>query len=639
MKYAREQFITVNEAARLMGCTERHVRRCCTDGELAGARRDGGSWVIPISAHPALSAAGFQMEQDGSQDNLLKVAANKRDEAMRRAGVIKEAEKFAGDLMRKTAIGRKDAIEMYCRQNNIATRTLYRWMADYKREGILALVDMRGGLSEEQAFSRDAQEFFKALYLSPQQLSVKICYEMTAYQSKKLSLGWEIPSLRTVQNWAAAIPEHVRVLWREGKEAYEARFAPYIEKDPASIEPGSWWTGDHHQFNIFIRHRGTWVRPWITAWEDMGSRALVGWHISTGPNQSTIMIAMRRGIEKFGPPDNVKIDNGKDYDSRMFTGQTKKQRRSGIDIDEQLFAGIYGMMGIGASFAQPYHPQAKPIERFFDTLDCQFSKTFKTYCGKDSDRKPEELTAYLKTDKAIAESLTLEAFCDLAGQWIEAYNRTSHNGAGMEGRSPFEVMASRKSRRAIDPSVLDMLLCVWSGELKVGKNGVRFNGMNYGQNENKLVPGGAVRIAYNPDDLRTVAVYSGENLTFICHAEQNRLIKYGDSVSEEFVREAHAKKAAQLRAAKAYRDSARTAGLDITELAIAAKLDAAKTAAEEDATIRPVRTPLDGQGREYERQKKQQQYRLAAGAESMSLNLTDENPIRSSPRKLEIFDE
>ena len=487
----------------------------------------------------------------------------------------------------------------------------------------MGLVDNRGGVTECSAFSKDAQDFFKALYLTPQQMSVKLCYDMTAYQSKKLGLGWQIPSLRSVQAFASEIPEHIRVLYRDGKAAYDAKFAPYIEREPESIAPGSWWTGDHHQFNLFVRHRGRWVRPWVTAWEDMGSRAAVGWHVSESPNQSTILIAMRRGIEKFGPPDSVKIDNGKDYDSRMFTGMTKKQRRSGVDIDESLMLGIYGMMNITASFAQPYHPQAKPIERMFDTLDCQFTKTFKTYCGKDSDRKPEELTSYLKTEKAIEEATSLEQFAEVLGKWFEAYNNTAHSGIGMDGRSPMQVMATRTSRRVIDSSVLDMLLCVWSGQLKAGKNGIRFNGMNYGQYDSKIVAGASVRIAYDPDDVRTVAVYSGDNLSFICYAEQNRLVKYGDPISEEFVREAHAKKQTILRTAKAYRNTSCLNGLDITELAIAAKNDAAIASAQEDVNLRPVSTPLDGQGKEYNRQKTQRQYKLAAGAESMSMGLDD----------------
>jgi transposase InsO family protein len=628
--FRSQQYVDIKSAAAVIGASERHVRRCCVAGELAGAKQEKGKWLIPVTAHPRLAAAGTGANIRFTPASLQNVAASKRELAISRLGMLTECDKFVASLM-GCGSSRQEALAAFAAKNNIGLRTLQRWMSDFKREGITALVDGRGGVTTDESFSADAKKFFEALYLTEQRLSVAICYSMTVHHSKTHGLEWEIPSLRSVQNHAASVPEHIRVLYREGKAAYDARFAPYIQRDPESILPGAWWTGDHHQFNLFIRHRGQWVRPWITAWEDMGSRAIVGWYISTGPNQTTILQAMRRGIEKFGPPDSVKIDNGKDYDSRMFTGVTKSQRRSGIEIDESLVTGIYGMMGITASFAIAYHPQAKPIERLFDTLDCQFTKTFKTYCGKDSDRKPEDLQGYLKTEKAVAESPSLEDFSAKLEKWVEAYNNTAHGGAGMDGRTPMEVLNSRTSRRVVEPAVLDMLLCVWSGELKVGKNGIRWMGMNYGQFEHALVPGTCVRIAYNPDDVRTVAVYNAENLTFICHASQNQLIKYGDTVSEEFVREAHAKKASMHRIAKAYRDASAVAGLDITELAISAKNDAAREAAGEDSNIRPVATPLDGQAREYGRQKRQSQFKLAAGAESMSLGLGN---ISNEPKPL-----
>ncbi len=77
-----------------------------------------------------------------------------------------------------------------------------------------------------------------------------------------------------------------------------------------------------------------------------------------------------------------------------------------------MVAGIYAMMGTAVSFAIPYHPQSKPIERFFDTMDCQFAKAFKTYCGKDVKRRPEALTGILRSKRGIAEGLRLAEFSE-----------------------------------------------------------------------------------------------------------------------------------------------------------------------------------------------------------------------------------
>ena len=42
--------IDIRKAAQLLGLTERHVRRMCIDGKLAGAVKVGGRWKVPVSA-------------------------------------------------------------------------------------------------------------------------------------------------------------------------------------------------------------------------------------------------------------------------------------------------------------------------------------------------------------------------------------------------------------------------------------------------------------------------------------------------------------------------------------------------------------------------------------------------------------
>ena len=636
------ELLDIGTAAKLLGWSERHVRRACCQGQLKGAVKNGGGWSIPISAHPKLSHIQTPGELSDSGE-LLGIPVTKREEAIRRLGLIQQSEKFVEDFMQSGG-NRTEGIKLFANNNHIPPATFYRWREDYRREGLLGLVDGRGGAFGTAEFTPEAAEAFKAMYLTPQQLSVKLCRQNICYMNKSEDRGWSIPSLRGIYRWIDAnIPKPVQVLLRDGKAAYDAKCAPYIQTDPDSIEPGQWWTGDHHQLNIWVRHRNIWVRPWLTAWEDIRSRVLVGWHINAGPNQSTILSAMRPAIEKFGPPDFVKIDNGKDYDSQMWTGTTKCARRKAATkgyLDETMMAGLYGMMGIGISFAIPYHPQSKMIERLFDTIDQQFAKTFKTYCGKDTERKPEQLVEYLKTQKAIDEAYDLKSLSKAFAEYAQVYNNTLHSGVGMEERSPLEVIATRTSRRVIDKKILDMLLCVWSGELLVGKNGVRFKGLNYGQYEPLLLArfGKKVRVVYNPDDIRRVSVYEGGTMQFICSADQNQLIKYGEAVNEEHLREASRQKSAAVKAAKAYRDSSAIAGLNLTDLTIAAMNEAAKPQPEEtQQTLRPVATVFDGQLKEFDRQLREGRFKKAVGAESMSLGLNELAVPKKTPAKLGLF--
>lgn len=641
--------VDIATAAKLMDKTERHIRRMCISGYLRGASKQNSVWMIPLTAHPRLSSAANahpeQIEAMGA------VSADKMQKALNKVGIINQFEKFASEIMAGSPnIGRKQAMDIFAKQKNLHPATLYRWLSCYRTAGIQGLIDDRGRSAGHNILSPEAAERFKSLFLDQRKLSVKQCHQMISYENKKNEYGWQIPSVRSMYNWVDAnIPQPVQILFREGKQAYDAKCAPYVQPDLESVEPNQIWVGDHHQFNCWIRHRNQWVRPWITAWQDKRSRAIVGWDIHTNPNQTTILKATRKAIDSFGPPEMVKIDNGKDYDSEMWTGTTKAKRKALIRgyLDEQMVAGIYGMMGVSVSFSIPYHPQSKVIERFFDTLDIQFTNTIDTYCGKDSARKPEDLNDRLQSDKYIAEyGLSLEQFADMLNQYIAAYNNTPHSGVGMDGLTPNQIMAQRTSRRYIDRDVLDMLLCVWSGELKVGKNGIRFKNMLYGQYESSLLMhfGKTVRVSYNPDDMRQITVYNADNMQLICTAKQNQLIAYGDAVGEESLREAMANKNRALKVVKSYKPAARTAASNITRLAIDAAAEAAqsKPADNQPLGIRPVRTVFDSQVKDHLQGQMRQQLKKAAGAESLEhskLDLTFDFSRKSSGKvRLGFFD-
>jgi transposase InsO family protein len=586
-------------------------------GALPGAKRTRDGWQIPVSADSRLSGVKSP-EQLSFEVDLTDVPVHKRDEAIRRRGIIQRLEVFCSVACRNN-IGKVEAMQRFSNDKQIPVRTLQRWMSDYRMKGLLGLIDSRGGQTYGEIISRAAWERFQSDYLTQQRLSVKLCLNNISYIAKSEKKGWTIPSLRTMQRYVTEqIPYPVLVLHREGMAAYEAKCAPYIMVDQDSVEPGTVWVGDHHQFNCWVQYRGSWVRPWITAWEDYRSRMIVGWHISANPNQTTILQAFKGGCAKYGPPMSVKIDNGKDYDSELFTGQTKLERKRAISkgyIDEETVAGIYAMLNVGVSFAIPYHPQSKKIERWFDTLDCQFTKTMPTYCGKDSNRKPDDLVALLKTDIAKRAAMTLETFAATAERYIDLYNRSAHTGTGMEGISPIEVFDRRTSVRAVDCDVLNLLTQVWTPVQTVGKNGVKVKGLYYGQYNPELLAYQAkpVRCAYNPADIRTVHIYDATTYRLITIAEQATLVPYGQ-VDEETLREAMASKNRSKRIVRLARPAARAAAMSLADLTLEAMAqNAADAKPELPKNIKPVRTPMDGQLKEHLLKRQQLKLRRAVG--------------------------
>lgn len=553
--------------------------------------------------------------------NLSLLPKVKRDEAIRRAGILAELERYCGQAVRR-GFYPSQALADFAAERGIAERTLKRWRSRFKNEGIMGLVDMRGGGPDGSiTITPSAWLKFQQLFLQPNRRSVRQCRDDVIGHASMNELGWQVPSLRRMQQMAnECISYPRRVLAREGKDAYEAKCAPYIIKDITTVPPGMVWVGDHHQFNCWIWHRNDWYRPWITAWLDMRSRKVVGRHVNVGPNQATVLAAFADGARTVGIPESVKIDNGKDYDSEMWTGMTKLARKRILKagyIEEDRVRGLYAMMNITVSFAIPYNAKAKSIERWFKTMDTQFTNTLPTYTGYSVATRPDDIFEYLKTDKAKRDALSLEAFTKLIDRYIEIYNASEHTGDGMDGRSPDEVFNLRTAKRSIDADSLMLLCAVWSRRMKVGKNGVRVKGLWYGYCDPALSAhqGKEVYCSYDPMDMSSVRVYD-VNYNYLCTAEMAEAVGYGHDIYESDVRAANRK---IRHAKKIVRDSipaARTAGLSVAHASLeAAKQRTRPAPPAATPAIRPVATPLDGQASKVKRTERMKQVRRAAGAE------------------------
>ncbi|HOT73755.1 MAG TPA: DNA-binding domain-containing protein [Anaerohalosphaeraceae bacterium] len=609
---------TIEQAAERLKRSPGQVRRMCETGRLPGAYKSGRSWRIPSTAHPDLQAASAAENPKTDLEELPEV---QRQTVLRRIAILREMDLFVAHA-ESLRISRTAAVEQFAAKMQIPLRTLYRWKRQLRMLGPAGLADGRSRRAAEAEISPEAWEEFCRMYLVEQKPSAAMCWRNLCYINQSQQRGWRIPSLRRMQQLVEErIPLPVQVLHREGRAAYEAKFAPYLKTDPESIAPGAVWVGDHHQCDVWVRSNGRWVRPWITAWQDMRSRTIVGWVISEQPNSTTILQAFRAGCRQWGLPESVKIDNGKDYDCEMFTGVTKQRRRlQGLRLDEEVTAGLYALLGVGVSFAIPYHPQSKCIERWFDTLEQQFCRTFATWCGRTTQTRPEELFQKMKSETFAAAAPTLEDFCSQAETYIQIYNRTAHQGRGMDGKSPLEVMQQRSVRRVTAEGVLDLMCRCWSGLLTVGKNGIRIRGLDYGAAEPALLAwqGKKVRAAWDPEDLSKVWVYEPNTYKLICMAEQWKMVAYGAAADDAALRQARSMQARARKLIKQAVPAARTAASDLVSLTLAAMQARTRPLPEPgNPAIRPAATVMDGQVREHQRMAQIKQVRRAAGGEAI----------------------
>lgn len=324
----------------------------------------------------------------------------KKKEALWWLSVINE---FIGYRKKRKHNSIEDFIKLYCinhpDEKEFGWRTLYRKIKGYKENGVLGLSNFYGKSRNCFEWSTEAKAWIWQKYLNINKPLATWCYEELRREAK--ANGWKIPSQRTVLRYLDGIPVETKIFYREGEKAWQERFLPSILRDYESIRPGEIYVADHAQINVAVRdHSGKIVFPWFTGLMDMRTRKILGWHFTEkNPSSDEINIALKHTIEKFGVPEHIIIDNGRDFSSLQFSGKTKRFR---FAVNEQEQTGIYKLLGIKAHYCIPANARSKNIERFFWTQEMHFQMAFPTYRGNCMANRPEGV------DKRIKEGQVLE---------------------------------------------------------------------------------------------------------------------------------------------------------------------------------------------------------------------------------------
>lgn len=236
-------------------------------------------------------------------------------------------------------------------------------------------------------------------------------------------------------------------LHQRGDGRYTAECKAYIDPDPESFEPGEAWEADDCTLNVWARlPSGRGVRPVMSAWIDWRSRALVGYKLVATGTQESVLLAFREGSRRFGVPFTVFLDNGKNFSSYTWRGgKPKRHRCTRGDEFEKRAGGIFGMLDVDPRWVTPYSPNSKArIERWFRTLDEQYLKPIASYCGNSPDNRPDKHTAL------VAKAIEWDQLVSILDDSIRAYNERPHSGAGMDGRTPLQLMRLATRKRVLD---------------------------------------------------------------------------------------------------------------------------------------------------------------------------------------------
>jgi transposase InsO family protein len=529
----------------------------------------------------------------------------------------------------------------------LAYRSYYDWAKAIKERGILGLVDSRMETQQRDLGDDPFVSEVMRLWLTQHKRSVQLCHHIATDTAEEK--GWAIQPYKSVSTyifeWSKKNRTEVERL-RFGRKAYTDNCEPYLEGDYSTLQSNEQWCSDHHQFDVWVEispARETidqvtgevrqiparYARPWLTSWEDMRSRKIVGWVISLKPCQDTIHLAFHRAISGHGVPQETYVDNGKDYDAWSLQGMTKMERRKlRMTYDAAAMQGLFGILQVKTVHCEPYHGQSKPIERFHRTVKDRFCKLYETYCGGKPEERPENCFTLLRDGKAPKLEQFIQDFTD----WLENdYHQRVHTGDSMDDTPANVWEKCLVSKVVVNPRTAELLRCRAAKTSPVGQNGITWMGQTYRSQELLRRIGDEVYIRFDPEDVNEISVWTLDN-QFICFAAPKERIPR-NAARLECLEEAIREKRSDARVQKQAAAARIRAGKSIAQRAASAanrKAESAKAAA---PTLPPVpmrmaTTEIDSQLEEYDRR---QELRKAVGTETRVRSLDDLEDVYGRP--------
>lgn len=557
--------LKISEVADLLGVTERAVYKRIDSGQLqvefGKAPKLGGKrpMLVALSSLPEeVQMRHIQKTFTESQSsdepkatlNLVEVPESMKAEAMRRMEICQQAVEISNDHPG----GRLPGLQELAIRYELHVSTLYSWMKAFRREGFPGLIPgwgkKRGTFT---ALSMALQGVIRDEYLQPTQPSPTTVYRVV--QELCAQLGQQVPSLTTVNRFLLTVPRTVKVMHREGRKAWRSQMEPKCFRDLNASAPNEWWCGDHRIMDVFVRlsedPESKIFRPWLTAWFDLGTRTAVGWHVALVPNSDTIAMALRKGMLRYGIPQFLYIDNGKDYRCHYLNGKTTVSRNVGLDaqIDRVFMPGVLNPLGVGVHHANPYQGWSKPIEPWFGHTFPEWEKALPGYCGSSPKQRPEKLQAEIRR----GELLTLAAFQSKLAERLDDYHATEHSTLHATPQSKWEGV----NIEIPNPRALDLLLMrhkpvtVYAQGIKLfsAKHRPRY----YTHPALDMLVGHKVDVRYDPQEIGRLYVFNHGQ--FICEAENQEALKMG--ASQEDMKKLHRRKKQAERQVMAYTDSHR----------------------------------------------------------------------------------
>lgn len=456
-------------------------------------------------------------------------------------------------------------------KNNFNNQTSYssiiRMRKRYEEFGVCGLLARYGNNSGRTIIADKYFDYFKILYLVEGAPSLQSCWDLTlgyAMQQEPNLNKRMFPSPITFKRrLEREVPKQSIYMARYGESAWNRKFGGYIERDYSSVVCGKVWVSDHAQIDVAcLTSDGNVVFPWVTVWRDYKSGKWLGWILQCGhPNSDLIFQSFYYAAETYGLPNDVIIDNGKDYRSKDFAGGRKKIN---VETNEAKTTSMLAELNVDVHFALPYNAQTKPIERDFLKIKELLSKHCIGYRGGNVVERPEKLAKEIKDGKIIPFEKFKEIFDDFI---INILNKRPSQGKNHNGLSPDELFNQEfKEKITTSRDALKLFCMRTSRTFTIGRNGIKDNelGITYWADWMISKTGLKVYLRRDIQNYKEAWAFRADNEEFVGKVTAVRAVAalHAETVSKEEFKEAMSIKKRNLKVAKSYIKQTREISLE-----------------------------------------------------------------------------
>lgn len=552
-------YLNVKEVAELKGCSTQYIKRIVLDGSLKSEvsfnQNNRKKYLIPLNelshseqlkyykSHAIAIPEDLLPERKTERPHkeFDEFSAVQREEIAEWIRILNAWDEYCATSKLQKVPATEKFVQLQKVANpdlNISKGILYRKKKALKADDLAGLLDNRGNWKKgTSSIPEEVWQCFLSFYLDEAQHPIQACYEYTEMWIKR-----EAPQLLPLPAYASfyrkvqtAIPKPVEIMGREGMKAFRDRCAPYIRRTYEDMVSNEWWIADNHTFDVQTKgEKGNLHRLYLTAFFDARSGIFTGCYVTDAPSSQATLIALRKGIMKYGIPQNIYVDNGREFLTFDVGGLGHRQKKS--TKDKFAPPPVFERLGIKMTNAIVRNAKAKIIERRFRDVKDRLSRLFPTYTGGNVVERPEGLKKVIKSaDNIPTDYEFTQAVEDILTYYM---NEKPYSGAvsSDSGKSRMQVYREQlKEKRVAAELDLNLMLMRSTRSQKVGRRGVHLTvaGEKIDYYNDDLILnhfGESVYCRYDPEDISEVRIYDlDDNYIMTAPTDNEAVLAYGAS--------------------------------------------------------------------------------------------------------------